>query len=423
MQPREASTLNIPRSFKPVLIEDAKIKFFKEDERGKFYLLRHPQTLEFIKIHEQAHEAIKLFDGTRTTNEIENELEKLGITIEIRRLIGFLAKEGFIKNLPHPCQKKKDVGKWYSFKIKFMTFSDRPMRKLGRAFSFVKTWPSKVAYVVFCVTGLTIFFYSLPMVFSIFSGMVRLELPSYVFLGGFAAFFVLRILHELAHALAYSFYGGRSVETGIEFHFLIPLAYTDTPDVYVMKDRERVMVFVAGPLLDLFLAGVFALLFFLGFEPAMLWILIALFLYASVLSSLIPIMRTDGYFALQTLLKFPNLLEHGMSNLREILRLVFRRVSLKDYREYLSDYSMREKKILALYTLVFPVFVLTFAYFWVFLALEAGVVSIILLTPQILTGAVSDMKIYVIWALYVVTTIFMLYGMVGALLRLASKQN
>lgn len=423
MKSKEVSALTVKREFKPKLAHDVEIKFFKEDERGKFYLMRNEQTLDFIKVHEYAYEAIKLFDGTRTIDEIETKLRKLGISLETQRLLRFLAKEGFIKNLPQHHKKRRDEEKWYSFKMKLTTLKEEHMTRLGRVFSFVKTLPFKVFYFIFCAAGLVIFFYDLPSLLSDLGVIAKLELPLYVFLASLAAFYVLRVLHELSHALAYYFQGGKSVEMGIEFHFLMPLAYTDTPDVYWMKSRERIMVFAAGPLSTLFFAEIFALLFFLGVEPRILWAVIAFFLHIDILMCFIPVIRTDGYYIVQTSLKFPNLLEHGMSNLRKIFHLIFRKTSLEDYREYISDYSARERKVLALYTLIFPVVLLTLVYFGVILTLKAGLIAVIFLTPQILMGTVADAETYIIWLLYLTALIFMLYGLVGAILRLLRKQR
>lgn len=423
LQSKKARRQSITEAFKPKLIDNIEIKLFKEDERGKFYLVRHPRTLDFIKIHEYVYEAIKMFDGTRTIKEIDGGLEKLGISIETQRLLQFLAKEGFIKNLLQPNRKKRDEEKWYSFKVKLATLNEEHMKKLGSAFSFVKTLPFKAFFLVFCVVGLVIFFHSLPRLLSDLGVIAKLELPLYVFLVSLIAFYVLRILHELSHAIAYYFSGGKSVEMGIEFHFLMPLAYTDTPDVYWMKDRERIMVFAAGPLLTLFFAEVFVFLFFSGIEPKILWAVIAFFLHVDILMCLMPVIRTDGYYIVQTSLKFPNLLEHGMFNFREIFYLIFRKASLTDYRDYISDYSTRERKILAIYTIIFPVVLFILIYFGVILALRAGVMAVIFLTPQILRGNVSDIETYIIWLSYLTAIIFMVYGIVGAVLRLLRKRQ
>lgn len=422
MRSEDYDASSFSKLFKPKIKDDVEIKFFKRDERGEFYLMRNPETLGFVKIHEHAYEAIKMFDGTRTISEIEDRLENLGITVEVQRLVDFIAREGFIKDLAQPRQTRSEE-KWYSFQIKAATLEEEDMKKLRTAFSFVSTLPFKAFYIIFCVAGFIIFLYNLPIFSSIMSTMARIELPLYIFLITLAVFYVLRVFHELAHALVYSFYGGKSVQMGIEFHFLMPLAYTDTPDVYSMNGRERIMVFAAGPLLNLFVAEAFIIMFFLGIPQGALWATIALFLHIDILICLIPVMRTDGYYILQTSLKFPNLLEHGMSNFGEILNLVLTRSSLVDYRNYLSDYSVRERKILTAYTFVFPLVLIALVYFGVVLALKAGVLAIISLTPQILTGTVSNMETYVIWLLYLTTLVFMFYGIAGSLIRLFRRRK
>lgn len=423
LQSRTPLNSLIQKAFSPRLIEDTLVSFYKEDERGKFYLLRHPQTLEFVKLHEHAYEAVKRLTGAKTIGEIEEDLKVAGISLDLLQLVQFLAEEGFIRNLTRSNGEKAPEQKWFSHQMRLVTLSDIGLRRITKVFSFVSTTPFKICYTVFCSAGLVLFLWNLSWMLTNLEGVSNLGANVHLFILGAVAFSFLRGLHELAHASVYSFYGGQSVEMGLEFHFMTPMAYTDTPDVYIMRDRQRIMVFGAGPLLDLLLAAVFSTLVFLAVEPRIFWAIGAFAMYASILLSLMPIIRTDGYYIAQTLSKFPNLLEHGISNICQIARLILRRISLREYRNYLADYSTQERKILAAYTAILPITVLTLSFFGIFVTLKAQILAVVLLTPQILAGKISDLRIQVLWLTYIVTVTLVLYGMIHALLGLLRKRK
>lgn len=134
-------------------------------------------------------------------------------------------------------------------------------------------------------------------------------------LQGLAAYGValigVKILHELGHAFMAKKNGCRVPVMGVAFLVLFPMAYTDTNEAWLVKDRwKRFEISIAGIRTELmvavwatFLWAVFpdgairSALFFLG---SVSWIL-------SVVLNASPFMRFDGYFILVDMLDFPNL--------------------------------------------------------------------------------------------------------------------
>ena len=121
----------------------------------------------------------------------------------------------------------------------------------------------------------------------------------------------IKVLHECGHAFAAKRYGCRVPVMGVAFVVLWPMAYTDTNDVWRLKDpRQRLAVSSAGIVTELLVAiwASFAWLllpdgalreaaFFLATTS---WVL-------TVLINASPFMRFDGYFIVSDFLDMPNL--------------------------------------------------------------------------------------------------------------------
>lgn len=122
---------------------------------------------------------------------------------------------------------------------------------------------------------------------------------------------LIKTLHECGHAFAAKRFGCRVPVMGIAFVVLWPMAYTDTNDVWRLKEpRQRLAVSSAGIITELLIAiwASFAWLllpdgafreaaFFLATTS---WVL-------TVLVNASPFMRFDGYFILSDFLDMPNL--------------------------------------------------------------------------------------------------------------------
>ena len=408
------SAFQIDSSFKPVLISNMQARFFKEDSRGKFYLLRNLENSRYLKVHLSVYQLIQMFDGVNTLADIERKMQNEEISVDLVQLLKVLAEEGFIANLKE--HQTRENGDRLSFKIKLLRLSPQRLDKLCNIFRFTKSPYFRIIYFVFFVSSFSLFLYNLPSIFSTTIEIFAPETSIYPMLLSIPMSYLVEIAHELAHAGTYHSFGGQSTNVGIEFHFFVPFFYTDTPDARWMKAKEKIIVFLAGPLTSLFFAQLFTCLYLLEAQWKVLWAAQAFFWHMSTLVTLIPLIRTDGYFIMQELVKFPNLAQHGTSNLVQMVKCVFRRISFKDYTTYLSEYSASERKILVIYTVLLPIWVFTSVYMFVFLAVKFQLTTILLWTPKILTGEVSNVKVYALWILYIGTTLsIFLAGIIGSL--------
>lgn len=411
----------IDAKFKPILIDDLEVKLLKEDERGKMFIIRASESSNYIKIHESVLNLLKHFDGTKSIEDLSQIVKDTKIPLDIHELVNMLAEEGFIKNIKVPSKKRK--GDIFSFNIKLFTFTERQMDVFERTFFFVGSRFFWVFYVIFTVIGFSLFLQHFPQIFAFVISLMNPEGPLHPLFISLAFFYVVEITHEIAHAVAYYHYGGKSTEIGIEFHFFIPFFYALTPDAVWMETKRQVAIFLAGPLTSLFFAEIFTFLFV--FEPTLryLWAAHSFFWHISTLVTLSPIIKTDGYFVVQAITKFPNLLEHGVDALIKSFKVLLGKLSLKEFKEHISQYSSSERKILKVYVPLFPTVTCILVYVFVFTGLELGITTVLSMTPQVITGKVHGIKPYVIWTLYVSSIIFSMVGIVGTLVNIFGEKR
>lgn len=139
---------------------------------------------------------------------------------------------------------------------------------------------------------------------------------------------VLKLLHELGHAIVCGRHGGRVYEMGILFILFIPLTYVNATSSWGFASRwQRIQVGMAGMFMELFVAWL-AMLFWATHmnSPAGLiahhTVLIAG--VSSLLFNANPLMRFDGYYILSDLVRVPNLYFHGLNSIRRMIdRLLF----------------------------------------------------------------------------------------------------
>lgn len=112
-------------------------------------------------------------------------------------------------------------------------------------------------------------------------------------------------LHELGHAAACSYGGGRPGRMGAGVYVAWPAFYTDVTDAYSLDRRGRLRTDLGGVYLNalvvLALAGFFLAT---GFAPLLL---VCFLLQVQIVQQLLPLLRLDGYYVLSDAVGVPDL--------------------------------------------------------------------------------------------------------------------
>ena len=137
---------------------------------------------------------------------------------------------------------------------------------------------------------------------------------------------VLKMIHELAHAIACERQGGTVRESGIVFILFAPLAYVDVTSCWRMNSRwSRIVVSSAGMYVELVIAAAAVFAWTLIDAPQTRFLLHNL-VFAAGLSTLLfnanVLMRFDGYFILADLIEVPNLYSEASSAVRRLAKRI-----------------------------------------------------------------------------------------------------
>ncbi len=135
---------------------------------------------------------------------------------------------------------------------------------------------------------------------------------------------VLKVFHELAHALAIKNWGGRVHEIGITLLVLMPVPYIDASDSWWFNRRyQRLLVSAAGMLAEGAIASVALILFFIV-EPGIVRDLAFTTALTGSVSTLLfnanPLLKFDGYQILQDAVDMPNLARRSVLYLQYLIR-------------------------------------------------------------------------------------------------------
>lgn len=121
----------------------------------------------------------------------------------------------------------------------------------------------------------------------------------------------VKVVHELAHALACRHFGAECREIGVLFLVFIPVLYCDTSDAWMLPSRrQRMIVSAAGMYVELCIAGVATFLWWFS-EPGLANSVFFNLMFVCSINTLLfngnPLLRFDGYYILADLLNVPNL--------------------------------------------------------------------------------------------------------------------
>ncbi|MBV9353970.1 MAG: hypothetical protein JO023_00445, partial [Chloroflexi bacterium] len=133
----------------------------------------------------------------------------------------------------------------------------------------------------------------------------------------FAAVVVAAALHEIGHAAACRYGGGRPGKMGCGLYLAWPAFYTDVTDAYRLPKRDRLRADLAGLYFNAIIAVVTMGVWLIWRADALL-LLVALQVLQMV-KQLSPIIRADGYHILSDATGVPDLFSHMGPTLRSLL--------------------------------------------------------------------------------------------------------
>ncbi|WP_232301133.1 HlyD family efflux transporter periplasmic adaptor subunit [Gilvimarinus agarilyticus] len=317
------------QSLRPMLASHASCK--PRNYRGElFYVLHDINSARFHKLSPPAYELIGAMNGRRDLSEVLrvasiqlgqqgfNEIPGPQDVIELLQYL-FVA-DLLICDIPPSTQSlfvrqgEKRKQRWrrlWANPLSWRIVLGNPNRVLDRCRGFARaltTWPVALLWVVLVVTAVLQALLHWPQLSAV--SMDTLLSPGNLILL-WLTYPLLKIIHELGHALYTKAFGGDVYECGIVFILGVPLPYVDaTAATGFDAKSQRLMVSAAGMAVELLLAAVALLLWLVVENTLAKAILFNVALLGSVSTLLFngnPLLKFDGYHLLCDLLETPNL--------------------------------------------------------------------------------------------------------------------
>ena len=301
-EPNRAGAADVPRLATGVdLIGEYQASGYKEAP----CLVRRAdgQTIQLTPL---LYALVEVIDGRRNTAEIAEALgARIGRPVSadnVRYLVGEkLRAAGLVKDAQGRDPNVRKANPLLALRLRLVLANEQRTNRLAAPFAFLfRPWiilPAVAAFLA--VVGWTVFVRGL-------GGGTRELLYSPAFmLATFALLIASASFHELGHAAACRYSGGRPGVMGCGVYLVWPAFYTDVTDAYRLDRAGRLRTDLGG----LYFNAIFALATFAawavtGAEALLLLIPLQVL---QMVHQLLPFVRMDGYHILSDLVGVPDL--------------------------------------------------------------------------------------------------------------------
>jgi CRP-like cAMP-binding protein len=212
---------------------------------------------------------------------------------------------------------KQKLHKWRYFQHIFYDIDPWVTASYQAGVRLFFTWFGQIVMAAVTLAGIIFF--------NLFLDNIATKIPAFhhlilLLILLFIANLLLTILHELAHGFTTKHFKQDVHRAGVIFTWLGLAAFVDTSDMWLSSRGRRIIVSLAGPYMDLFLAGIFAILAFSITQPAfaLFFWLLSLTLYYSVFKNINPILENDGYYVMKDALNDPHLRYNSYAFLKKM---------------------------------------------------------------------------------------------------------
>ena len=309
------------RSYKPARSLHASL-MGGDLESGVPYVIKSEITSEEYNVDFFTVTIWWLLDGEHTISQVVDQTkDKFDASYEtVRDAISFLGEEGLLAGTEPDIVPSKRVRFVSAFELDCTITPKNPQfflrfRRLVKFFAQGVGWWATLILVLLGV------FLLAPNFLSILFNRSSFEIFGSSVLGFFLYYLLLfpaLVIHEIAHGATLAYYGGlwdvMPGEVGTGLYYFGPMFYVDTSDSWVLPRKMRVMVSLAGPLSTLLIGAV--LVFADQFWPSQVLKMTSFFCFYWMLWNFVPLIETDGYYAVMDYVDIPNLRKEAFDHLK-----------------------------------------------------------------------------------------------------------
>ena len=308
-----------------------------------YVMVFDPLQSQYFRLGLVEWKVARLFDGTRTLRQaVRDATSQLGdetTPAEVSRLGHWLVQnelaecvQGSLKpkatdsgaakqssaHLWHePLNQMSQLGRWNPLFLKIALPNPAPvLERLSPWLSWLFSKPFAIVWGLLCAAGCYSVFRGWDRFTSSLGDVFATENWLYLLL----VWVVLKVLHELGHAVACLRYGGQVTRCGVMFILFSPIAWVDVTSAWSFRSRwRRIVVSSAGMYVEFLIAAIAAIIWGWTEDPFVATMTRNVVISASVTTLLFNLnflMRFDGYYILSDLLDIQNLYAAGQQYLQ-----------------------------------------------------------------------------------------------------------
>ena len=289
------------------------------------WVVKDPIQLNYFFLDQFQHWLFERLDGITSLDQTQKEFEQTFSPAKISgsQLLTFcmrLSRDGLLcENLSGEKLRHRELQK-KKFNLLKLPASLLSIRLPGVNANALISIAESIGSWIF--SPLAVALASIWLLFSVFFGVQVLDdivfaLPTMNSIGGrdvvllLVCISVVKIIHELAHAVCCRRMGAECREIGMMFLVFSPCLYCNVTDSWMLPSKwKRIAISAAGIYVELLIASVSLVLWYYAATPFLQSLFLNLFIVCSVSTLLIngnPLMRYDGYFILSDWAGIPNL--------------------------------------------------------------------------------------------------------------------
>jgi putative peptide zinc metalloprotease protein len=322
-----------PADDRPALLKDLRIR--RQVQLGDVnFIVKNPEARKYFMFAEVEWELIRLFDGTRTRQQILDDYNRrfrkpisMNLVLsfeESLRKMNLLEQSVVETNLAlldkgTNFKRRKAEQKSEGFNIFFIMFKlVDPDRFLTRTVKYVRwIWRPPVVAVVVAASlwTVSIFVQHGPQIWA-----ETIELYKFIgkpladILQFFLILCIIGAIHEYAHGYVVKMYGGEVHDIGMALFYLTPVFYCETSDSFMFTNKwHKFWVTVAGIYIEAIICSIATFLWLVSYPDTALhqiaYKTMLLTGFATVFFNINPLIKVDGYNALASYLEMPGMRE------------------------------------------------------------------------------------------------------------------
>lgn len=312
----------------------------QHSRHGNWYLIENESCGTFFRLGPAEYTFLSFLDGRTTmATAMAKTCSLMGASAlhenEAIQLCQWLVESGLahtdasvsanrVEDRQNRTAKQKTVQKLNPISIRFPLWNpDKLVTHATRFLGWMISWPFAMVWLFVCSYALV----------SVAMDWERLVYGSaQVFtrnglLWMVATWLGLKVVHELAHAVACKKFGGKTGDFGILMLLLIPLPYIDVTSSWKFTRKyHRILVSSAGMLAEILIAAIAAIVWFHS-GPGVVAFYASNVIFAASLHTLLfnanPLLKFDGYHIVTDWLEIPNLGSHGQQYVTGLCRKFF----------------------------------------------------------------------------------------------------